>query len=121
MRKALYATVFACAMLVLLAAGAMTEHSTVSVLGKPDGVGPCSSSCWVGSGGQGGDRGNAQAEYFIGPIDESSTIRFIGPENSGRIAVSGPDALTEQGHIHGDGSYTGHTSGSVGTCSGLCG
>ena len=119
MRKFVCTTVFACATSAVLLGGAMTDRTTVSILGKPDGVGPCSVACEVGASGRGGASGKAQGEHALIPLDGGS-VSFVGSPHSGRIASTGVEEGSIQGNFHADNSFTGHLSGDFGQCSGSC-
>jgi hypothetical protein len=109
-----------------LVALAVSVSQAAPVSAKPAGTGPCSSECLVGKYGQGGAAGNAQGEYSKIPLDSETTIRFIGPSDSGRLDLKGAIEGTSSGHIHSDGTLTGHMTGvespnpDGSPCSGRC-
>jgi hypothetical protein len=50
-----------------------------------------------------------------------STVRFIGPDNAGRLEVSGATNGSLNGHVNDDAtSVTGHVTGVFGQCNGHC-
>jgi hypothetical protein len=122
MRRFTCAAMLSAVTFAFVLAGATTDRSVVSVLGKPEGVGPCSSVCGVGSEGQGGFAGNAQGGYVIRPSTRFSdtTVRFAGPPDSGLARLSGATEGSVSGHIHDNGDSTGHLTGIEGQCSGHC-
>jgi hypothetical protein len=105
----------------IVAAGAV-QPTTVSVLGDPGNGngGGCSTSCAVGANGNGGANGSAQGGLLRSPSTRypGETVTVSGPDNSGHVAVTNEGALS--GHIHPDGTLTGHESGALGSCSGHC-
>jgi hypothetical protein len=80
MRKFVYAAVFATAISAPALAGALMDHSAVSVLGAPGG---CSSSCTVG-GADPDNPGNAQGGHFASTNAAGFTQTGSGTVGTGR-------------------------------------
>jgi hypothetical protein len=122
MRRFGYATVLSITTIGIASAGAVVDHSVVSILGKP-GVGPCSSECTVGGLGQGGTSSDlrAQGSYRKGEGRlPGVNVRAAGTQASGRLELSGAVEGTLSGTFQGD-AFRGHTTGpEFGTCSGSC-
>ena len=97
MRKFACAAVMAAARSAPVLAGALMDHSAVSVLGAP-GTGPCSSECFVGgtdggTPGRGGHYASPQ-ELDGSTLTGSGTIAVQGGQTAGRVA-----AIDSMGHI----------------------
>jgi hypothetical protein len=113
------------ALSVALGIGAAAVATPWVASAKPDGTGPCSSACAVGSEGQGGtssgDKPNrpstvtgAQGGYVIRPARvPDTTVRFAGPADSGLLELSGAIEGSIYGHIHDreTGQFTGRLTG----------
>jgi hypothetical protein len=119
MRRFAHAAVFAVAISAPILAGALMDHSVVSVLGAP-GTGPCKSSCNVGGAAY---PSPAQGGHTTGtgccgtPLTVSGTMAVngtVGPssgQNTGRTAVGGTSPATISGNFTNGVPGKGHCTG----------
>jgi hypothetical protein len=114
MRKVVvHAAVFVVAMSAPVLAGAMMDHSVVSVMGQPD-TGGCSSNCSVGGAPGGTAEGAAQGGYtnlndFGVSTSTAGTGAVLGGPSTGHSVITAPitgsasgnfNAFPEPGHGH---------------------
>ena len=92
----------------------------------------CSSTCFVGGAGNGGESsgGAAQGLHYVKPLASipGATVSNSGSQNSGHISVSGTASGMAAGAFTPQGVVVGHYDGVVaelfgmaGPCSGVCG
>jgi hypothetical protein len=129
MRAFVRSTIFAIAMSAPVLAGALMDHSAVSVLGAPaGGTGPCNTQCHVGGAatGNGGvnSGGAANGGHIIvpgrnglGSSSASGTFAVSGGQQTGHV-VQNPTNPNETGTV--SGNFTdpsnphGHCTGGAG-------
>jgi hypothetical protein len=112
MRKFAYAAFFATAISAPALAGALMDHSAVSVLGAPGG---CSSTCTVG-GADPANPGRAQGGHFAidnPPIagSASGTFAVPGGQTTGHVNQTAPTPGTVSGNFNEVPSSKGHCTG----------
>ena len=118
-RRFAQAAVVAAAISAPVFAGAMIDHSVVSVLGKPSGTGPCSSNCQVGGLGSGAASGAPGGHQIAsGP---AGTASISGTATTGRIVSTVPGvAGSASGNFTNGFPGKGHCTGlysEIGACS----
>ena len=113
MRRFAHSAVLAAAISAPVLAGALMDHSVVSVLGAPGSGAKCSSSCSVGGAGNGGTSSGGAAEggyvnivHSHGGLDETT---------SGTLAVGGTTGRFSTP----SGAQSGNSAKGVGHCTGL--
>jgi opacity protein-like surface antigen len=105
-RKFACAAVLAAAISAPVLAGALVDHSAVSVLGAPGG---CSSSCSHGAFDT-NNPGQAHGGYQKAPPDELTGVGFsqAGTPGTGRITLNGTTTGTQSGNYR---KQAGHCTG----------
>jgi hypothetical protein len=112
MRSFVHAAVFAVAISAPALAGALMDHSAVSVLGAP-GSG-CSSSCDVGGAAPGSPAqgGHLNNDPTLGSGSASGTLAVPGGQTTGHINQTAPDPVaTVSGNFNTIPSSKGHCTG----------
>jgi hypothetical protein len=114
MHRFVHAAVFAVAISAPVLGGALMDQSVVSVLGKPAGTGPCSSSCTVGGAQSGSPAAGGYVNTGAGgpvsgtlPVGTSSTAASAGrtsdnpPGDNSSTASGNFNTIPIKGHCTG--------------------